>query len=316
MTEKQSSSVAADGRAWPDLGKAIGLGFMMPIFEDPETHTAPSFEEMVDVALKAREAGFDSIWIADHFFGGDGSEEHPYIGIWECFTLMAGLASRVPDVQIGSLVACTGFRNPGVVAKMSAMIDEISGGRLILGLGAGWHKPEYDQFGYPFDHRVSRFEEAMHIIGPLVRTGKADYQGEFFQANDALNIPPGPREHGAPILIAGFGPRMLELVAQHADAWNTAWHRDTSKVRAQLEALQTACETVGRDPQTLVKTAGLYYDEASLADEAGMQAAADLVNQFRDLGFAHAICQSFPVTDEKLEAFGKVIAMVRAAELP
>lgn len=306
----------ADGSAWPTTDRAIGLGFMMPIFESPETRVAPTFEEMVAIAEKAREVGFDSIWIADHFIMGNGSEEQPYLGVWECFTLMAGLAARVPDIQIGSLVACIGFRNPGVVAKMSEMIDEISGGRLILGLGAGWHKPEYDHYGFPFDHRVSRFEDAVRIIRPLLRDGKADYQGEFFQANDGLNVPRGPRAGGAPILIAGFAPRMLSLVAEHADAWNTAWHRDTSKVGPQLEAMNAACEAVGRDPKTLVKTTGLAYDDAFMADEAGAQAAADLVEDFRQLGFAHAICQFFPVTMEKLDAFAKVIALVRAAELP
>src|SRR5688572_32994221 len=98
---------------------------------------------------------------------------------------MAGLASATERIQIGSLVACTGFRNPGLVAKMTETIDDISGGRTILGLGAGWHKPEYDAFGYPFDHRVTRFEEAIRIIAPLLRDGYADVDGEFFQAHEA-----------------------------------------------------------------------------------------------------------------------------------
>jgi len=308
------------GHAWPASDKAITLGFMMPIFEDPRTRTAPGFEELVGVALKAREVGFDAIWIADHFSMGNGGDDQPFLGIWECWTLMAALAARVPDVQIGTLVACTGFRNPGVIAKMSEMIEEISGGRLILGLGAGWHKPEYDQFGFPFDHRFSRFEDAIRIIGPLLRTGAADYQGAFFQANNALNLPRGPRAGGPPILVGSNGPRMLEVIAEHADAWNTAWHRDTSKIPAQLEALDAACEAAGRDPKTLVRTAGLYFESGfgTDASEHGtsedIETAAKLVNDFRDLGFSHAICQSFPVTDEGMQAFGRMIEMVHADE--
>ena len=319
MTDELSRDLVATGH-WPASDKAITLGLMVPISEQAAFGATPRFDDIVEIGLAARDAGFDALWFADHFVLGHGGGDDPFRGVWECWTLMAAVAARVPDLQIGSLVACTGYRNPGVIAKMSEMIDEVSGGRFILGLGAGWHKPEYDQFGFPFDHRVSRFEDAISIIHPLLRQGRADYQGEFFQANEALNIPRGPRASGPPVLIGSNGPRMLNLIAQYADAWNTAWHRDTSKIPAQLEALDAACEAAGRDPKTLVRTAGLYFESGfgTDASEHGtsedVETAAKLVNDFRDLGFSQAICQSFPVTDEGMQAFGRMIEMVHADE--
>ncbi|MGC4189675.1 MAG: LLM class flavin-dependent oxidoreductase [Thermomicrobiales bacterium] len=314
MGNVESSVRQADGCAWPWSGQAVTLGLMMPIFEEPGTGKAPTFEEMAELGMTARGAGFDALWVADHFVAGNGSEEQPYLGVWESFTLMAGLAARVPDLQIGSMVVSTGFRNPGVVAKMAETIDEVSGGRFILGLGAGWHKPEYAQYGLPYDHRVSRFDDAIRIIHPLLRTGEADYRGEFYQANDALNIPRGPRASGVPILVGSNGPRMLGLIAEHADAWNTAWHRDSTRVGAQIEALETACEAVGRDPNSLVKTAGLYFDDGFGADADDVSNAVRLIGEFRDLGFTHLILQSFPLTAAKLDAFRTVIEMVRAGD--
>src|SRR5699024_8668910 len=138
--------------------------------------------DMVEMAWVARDAGFEVIWFADHF-SFESADSDEVRGVWECWTMMAAVAAQVPNVQIGSLVACTGFRNPGLIAKMTEAIDEISDGRCILGLGAGWHQPEYRQFGFPFDHRVSRFEDAIRIIHPLLREGKATYDGRFFQAD-------------------------------------------------------------------------------------------------------------------------------------
>src|SRR5699024_7698595 len=121
---------------------------------------------------------------------------------------------------------------------------------------AGWNKPEYDQFGMPFDHRVGRFEDAISIIQPLLRTGKANYQGRFFQANDAVNQPRGPRGTGAPLIVGASGERMLRLTATYADAWNAVWHSDPAEVGALLPRVDAACESVGRDPKSLIRTAG------------------------------------------------------------
>lgn len=302
---------------WFESDRPMSLGLMIPIGEKSHFGETPRFTDMVEMARTARGVGFEAIWFADHFSFEDGdSGEHR--GVWECWTMMAAVAAEVPDVQIGSLVACTGFRNPGVIAKMTESIDEISGGRFILGLGAGWHKPEYDQFGFPWDHRVSRFEDAISIIQPMLRDGEADYQGRFFEANHAVNRPRGPRPDGAPILVGSSGDRMLGLIAKYADAWNTVWHSDPAKVAALLPKVDAACEAAGRDPKSLIRTAGGnfamegYMNRRPNPVEGGVDEMATRLGQFRDLGLAHFVCGLDPCTPETIRSFGEVIERLDA----
>lgn len=301
---------------WPEQTRPMSLGLMVPIGEKSAFGSTPRFTDIVAIGQAARAAGFDALWFADHFSMGAGTDEDPFRGVWEAWTLMAAVAAAVPDVQIGSLVACTGYRNPGVIAKMTETIDEVSGGRFILGLGAGWHKPEYDQFGFPFDHRVSRFEDAIRIIHPLLREGRADYEGEFFQAKNATNTPRGPRPTGAPILVGSTGPRMLKLIAQYADAWNTVWHSSTEGVRELLAQVDAACESVGRDPATLVRTAGGNFASANPVGarpnpvRGDAETQASVLAEFRELGFRQFIVGLDASTPETVEAFGEVIAQL------
>src|SRR5205823_9829883 len=130
-------------------------------------------------------------------------------GEHEAWTIASAVAAVTDRVTVGTLVMCTSFRTPGLLAKMGATLDEVADGRLILGLGAGWHEPEYEAFGYPFDHRVDRFEEALGIILPLLRHGRVDVQGRYYEARACELAPRGPRPGGPPILIGGQGPRML-----------------------------------------------------------------------------------------------------------
>ena len=285
---------------------------MLPVGEGSHFGETPRFSDMVEMAQAAREAGFEAIWLADHFLFED-AEDGSTRGVWEAFTAMAAVAAVVPDVQIGSLVACTGFRNPGVIAKATETIDEISGGRFILGLGAGWHKPEYDAFGLPFDHRVSRFEESMQIIQPMLREGVANLDGKFFQAKNAVNKPRGPRETGAPILVGSSGDRMLGIIAKYADAWNTVWHGDTSKIPELLAKVDAACEAVGRDPQTLIRTAGgniamgESFGSRPNAFEGSLEQKAQHLHEFRKLGLNHFVVGMDACTPATITAFGEVI---------
>ena len=209
------------------------------------------------LARRAEEVGFDSLWMADHLLWRHDGQ--PVDGPWECWSVLAGLAEVTERVELGSLVTCTGYRNPALLAKMAATVDEISGGRLTLGLGAGWHEPEYRAFGYPFDARVSRFEEAYAIIRGLLRDGHVDFQGRYHSAQECELRPRATRSQGPPIMVGSTGQRMLGLSATSADLWNgLAWgHREASELRPDLAKVDAACAAAGRDPITLGRTASV-----------------------------------------------------------
>jgi alkanesulfonate monooxygenase SsuD/methylene tetrahydromethanopterin reductase-like flavin-dependent oxidoreductase (luciferase family) len=149
------------------------------------------------------------------------------------------------QIALGPLVSCTSYRNPALLAKMADTVDEISGGRLILGLGAGWCESEYQAFGYPFDHRASRFEEAAQIIQALLHEGRVDFVGDYYQAQGCELRPRGPQARRLPIMVAAHGPRMLRAAAQHADIWNTEWLVPTD-LPPVLADVDTACTAIGR----------------------------------------------------------------------
>jgi alkanesulfonate monooxygenase SsuD/methylene tetrahydromethanopterin reductase-like flavin-dependent oxidoreductase (luciferase family) len=235
---------------------------MLPIAETDRGEMR-RYREIRDAALAVERDGFDAIWVADHLLFE--WEDQPRRGIWESWTLLAALAEATERVEIGALVMCTAFRNPALLAKMADALDEISEGRLILGLGAGWHEPEFRAFGYPFDHLASRFEDALRIIAPLMRTGAVNYQGEYEQADECVSLPRGPRPTGPPILIGASRPRMLRLTAEFADAWNTCWLGRASELPEKLEPMQAACAEVGRDPETLELTVGQIVTFPGLA---------------------------------------------------
>jgi alkanesulfonate monooxygenase SsuD/methylene tetrahydromethanopterin reductase-like flavin-dependent oxidoreductase (luciferase family) len=223
------------------------------------------------MAERAEEVGFDSFWVPDHLlFKNPGEQPH---GPWECWSLLSALAASTSRMEIGSLVTCVGFRNPGLLAKTAETVDEISGGRLILGLGAGWHEPEYDAFGFPFDHRFERFDEAVGIIRTLLRDGRIDHEGRFYSLRDCELRPRGPRPGGPPILIGALATkkRMLGLIARHADLWN-GWlvhsrsHPD--EVTPLIAALDAACLEAGRDPATIGRTIGIMVDQRLDAERA------------------------------------------------
>jgi alkanesulfonate monooxygenase SsuD/methylene tetrahydromethanopterin reductase-like flavin-dependent oxidoreductase (luciferase family) len=216
------------------------------------------------IAKQGEEVGFDSVMLPDHLlFRRSPPGNNPMVdmpegksrGIWEAWSILSAVAEATRRVQLGTLVACTGFRNPALLAKMAETLDEISGGRVMLGLGAGWHQPEYEAFGYPFDHRVSRFEEALQILVPLLRQGRVDFQGQYYQARDCELLPRGPRPNGLLIFIGASGPRMLRLVARYADNFDADYQTGPPPVLERLAGLEAACRDVGRDPRTIGRMA-------------------------------------------------------------
>jgi alkanesulfonate monooxygenase SsuD/methylene tetrahydromethanopterin reductase-like flavin-dependent oxidoreductase (luciferase family) len=214
-------------------------------------------------------------------------------------------------------VLCQSFRNPALLAKMADTVDEISGGRVILGLGAGYYEHEYRAFGYPYDHRVSRFEEALNIITGLLRKGEVDFDGTYYQAHNCELRPRGPRPEGLPVVIGTRGERMLRLTAQHADAWN-GWlvrgqnHPDA--IPPIRDTIDAACEAVGRDPATLQRTATVMVDLSPGAPKSptgpltgSAEEVADALRGFAREGISHVQIASKLTSPEGLDDWRQVL---------
>ena len=290
------------------------IGLMLPLGAD-ETG---GFADLRAMAVAAEDSGLDSVWGADHLIYRDEGET---VGIHECWTVLTAVAAITSRVEIGPLVLALPFRNPALPAKMAAELDEVSGGRLILGLGCGWHEPEFDAFGYPFSHRVSRFEEGLEIIAPLLRGEKVTFEGRVHTAVDAELLPRPVRPGGPPILIAGKQPRMLQLVARHAAQWNAAWYGfpdRADELRTRLDNLSGALSAEGRDPSTLALTAGIFVAFDGAEDDVPERAIrgttseiADALAGYAELGMSHLIAHIFPRTPEAVVQLGEAAALAR-----
>lgn len=281
------------------------IGVTLPLAGgDTADGRVPTFDETLAFATLAESAGLDSIWVFDHLlFRFPGK---PDAGLHEAWTTLAALARLVARVELGSLVMCSPFRNPALMAKMAATLDDLSGGRVILGLGSGWHDPEFEAFGYPTDHRVGRFAEDLEITARLLRGERVTLEGRWRRADDAVLLPSPSRR--VPVLVASKGERMLRLTATWADAWNTAWHgRIDDRLGTRLARLEAACEAAGRDPATLRRTVGIRLHEPGSGgdDVAGLDAGpdglADLFDELAALGFADALLWSISKSPASLE---------------
>ena len=278
---------------------------------------------VLEFALRAESLGIDALWIVDHaLFRFPNAPER---GIHEAWSVLAALAAATSRVQLGTLVLGLRMRNPALLAKMAATTDDISGGRLTLGVGAGWHDPEYAAFGYPLDHRLGRSEEAFELLVKLVKEGRASANGEWVQAEDAAILPPG--RSSMRILSAGRGPRMVGMVARLADAANVAWMgRPSDPVLVErMAALDRACEAIGRDPATLERTVGVsvrYPDALSdgpspdrsknLDGELdSAQPVADGLRAFADAGYPELMVWLEPMDIGALERLAESVALIR-----
>jgi alkanesulfonate monooxygenase SsuD/methylene tetrahydromethanopterin reductase-like flavin-dependent oxidoreductase (luciferase family) len=224
----------------------------------PEVERTVPWSELRAMAELAERIGLDSVWVGDHLlYRDDGGEPR---GPWEAWSLLAALAAVTERVEIGPLVASAGFHHPAMLAKKAATIDEISGGRLILGLGAGWNRPDYDAFGLPYDHRVSRFEQAFTIIRDLLGTGRSDFRGTYYALDRGELLPRGPRPAGPPLMVGSMGERMLSITLPHVAAWNAwgPWFGNSVEGYRELHAtVDDHCRRLGRDPRTVERTVAL-----------------------------------------------------------
>lgn len=233
----------------------------------------------------------------------------------EAWTIVSAVAAVTQRVEIGTLALCTSFRNPGLVAKMAVSADDVSGERLILGLGAGWHDEEYEAFGYPIDHRVDRFEEALQVIGPLLRGTRVSFQGRYYEIRDA-ELAPRPRRR-IPVLVAGDGPRMRRLAARYADAWNTArFGAPDDELRQLTDAFAVAVEAEGRDPSSVMTTVGMNVRDPSRAasdDEREFAGSVDelahAIDAHEAMGTGHLIIQLLPHDERSLDRLTEAVGM-------
>lgn len=290
---------------WFDSVRPMSIGLMLPVREGTMGGQTPRFTDLVTMSQTATAVGFEALWFGDHLSYEQGGET---VGTWEAWTLMAAIANAVPNVQIGPLVTSAGYRNPGLIAKMTEMIDEISGGRFVLGIGAGWARPEYEQFGYPFDHRASRFEESIEIIHDLLRDGTSTLNGNFLQTKGAVNKPRGPRPGGAPILIGSNGDRLVHSIARFADAWNSDWQQSPADYAPLLARLNAACDAIGRPQETLIRTGSVRFGTDTSSDEVQRY-----LHAVRDLGLRHLVIGLEPRTMSAVEWFGEEIARFDAS---
>lgn len=289
----------------------------------PEIEWVAPWRELARMAATAEAVGFDSLWVGDHLLYRYPDEADK--GPWEAWTLMGALAAITERIEIGPLVACTSFHNPAMIAKKAATLEEISGGRLILGLGAGWNEPEYSAFGYPYDHRVSRFEEAFTIIRRLLAGERVDFHGEFYSVSDCLIVPPGPRPGGPPLMIGSGGDRMLEIAIPYIQSWNAwyAWFDNKPELLAPWMAkVDAACERAGRDPRSVERTCAVYVqlpdgegrptlakEDSKIVPLSGSAAElADGLRAFAEAGIDHVQIVLDPITAEGIAHLGPVLA--------
>jgi len=282
----------------------------------PEVERFVPWPEYLDLARRAEAAGYDSVWVGDHLLYDlpDGSTRGPY----EAWTTLAAIAAVTERVELGPLVASTSFHGPAMLAKQAATVDAISGGRLVVGLGAGWNRREYDAFGFAYDRRVSRFEEALAVIVPLLREGRTTFHGQFYDVDDCVVDPRPVRPGGPPVMLGSTSPRMLSIGLPVVDAWNVWWSiYDNSverfaRVKAEVDAVTPPGRAVEATAAVLVtlpggrgRLMGEHYDT-----EVTTVSPDDLGDHVRGLasaGAAHLQLVLDPITAESLDVVGQVL---------
>jgi alkanesulfonate monooxygenase SsuD/methylene tetrahydromethanopterin reductase-like flavin-dependent oxidoreductase (luciferase family) len=250
--------------------------------------TAWTTEDIVAVGREAEAAGWDGLWVADHYMANTGTEERSDVALRDCFSLLAGLAAAVPRVRLGSLVASVTYRHPAVTANIAATIDELAGGRLVLGMGAGWQLNEHAAYGLalgPLRERIDRLEEGLAVLDGLLRTPRTTVEGTHFTVTDAPRVPTGRR---IPVLLGASGEkRMLGVVARWADEWN-CW--STPEVFAHKSAvLDEHCARIGRDPKEIQRsTQAIFAIDAESADPRAVCGSVaqivDTIGRWREAG--------------------------------
>ncbi|HEU4331600.1 MAG TPA: LLM class flavin-dependent oxidoreductase [Lapillicoccus sp.] len=292
----------------------------------PEVERRVDWPELITMARTAEDVGLDSVWLGDHLlYDLPGGVTR---GPWEVWTSLAALAAVTERVELGPLVASTGFHAPPMLAKMAATVDGISGGRLVLGMGAGWNEREYTAFGFPFDHRISRFEEAFTIVRTLLREGRVDFRGGYYDAADCVLDPRPARPGGPPIMLGSTGPRMLRIGLPHVDLWNTWWSdyaNDPAEFARLKDRVDAAAAEAGRAPGDVGATAAVYVQlaggsgrvmgdssyKAEVRPVPGEPAAiAEHLQAMAEAGAVHVQLVLDPITVDSIGVVGRAVAVL------
>lgn len=299
--------------------RSIEIGLVLPMGDSFVDGSTARWTDIRDLARRAEEVGFDAVWTADELLWRP--EEGEPQGWWEGVAMTAAVAAATSRVKIGIWVMSALHRNPGITAKAVETIDEISGGRFVFGLGSGHAGGQAHAFGLPEDHVYGRFEEAVEIIVPLLRQGRADFEGAFHAARDLEQRPRGPRPGRIPIMIGASGPKMLRLAARHADIWS--WYvqerSDLVEFGPRLSALEAACGEVGRDPATIGKSAGVVVEPTSFSGSEAVfglpirgtaREIADACRAFGTAGYTNLELLVWPPTLAAIDALAPMIEML------
>ena len=249
--------------------------------------------------------GFDSAWDCDHFVQ-PSRPDGPYLEGW---TLLSALAACTERIRVGALVSSNTFRHPALLAKQAATVDHVSGGRLELGLGAGWYEPEHRMYGLDFPPRrelVDRFEESVQVVDSLLRNEFTSFEGRHYRLRDAAFRPAPLQQPRPPLTLGAHRPRMLRIVARYADTWNS--HGTTEEIRSRNAILDEACADVGRDPAEVRRS--LYYWVPRSADDpwSSTDAFLDVVGRYREVGIEEFIIDH--PRDDQLDVLERVAADV------
>ncbi len=299
--------------------RTLEIGLVLPVGDSFLDGSPTRWTEIRDLAIRAEGLGFDTLWVADELLWR--SDDGPGIGWWECVAMTGAVAAATSRIKVGTWVLSALHRNPALTAKAVETLDEISGGRLVFGLGSGHAGRQAHLFGLPEDHVFGRFAEAVEIIVPLLRSGRADFEGTYHAARDLSQRPIGPRPGRIPILMGAKGPKMLQMAVKHADTWS--WyveeHSNLAEFGPRLEALEAACVAGGRDPASIGRSAGIIVEPTSVtgADKVvgtpvagSAEEIADAIRAFGAAGFTQVEVILWPPTMAALEAMARVLELL------
>jgi alkanesulfonate monooxygenase SsuD/methylene tetrahydromethanopterin reductase-like flavin-dependent oxidoreductase (luciferase family) len=259
--------------------------------------------------------GFDSAWVCDHIV----QPSRPTGPYFEAWTLLAGLAAVTSRIRIGVLVSSNTFRHPVLLAKEAVTVDHISDGRLEVGLGAGWYEPEHTAFGIPFPETrelVSRFAEAVKVIDLMLRQEVSSFEGRYYPLRDAASRPAPVQQPRPPLVLGAFGPRMLKIVARHAETWNAFGTVDEIRERNQL--LDRYCTELGRDPNDLQRSFYGWVTSPGADPWGSPEAFEDMVGRYMEAGMNQFVIDQ--PRDDQLDVLERVargvLPRLRAAGAP